>query len=1289
MTQPPQPAWRLYEAQVAAEHMRRHGGTAWTWETVPERVLDEAGILTNYRLLRTNRRAALAEGAACNPLRDVGADFLWQGADGAFTAGQAKLYTPPKRVGVDDLGMFTHLLMAYPHLTGALYASTKLTHNLALMISQPAYAARLSFAELKAEVKATAKGAVSAGVRAVLRPDQAEAVTTLLEHFGSGTAKRGVLQAPCAWGKTLVFSDVAMALPWAVFCLPLRENVADVLDRATQRATDSPVAILVDADGSRDAEEVCKRVVEARAQGKRVYLGVTYRSADVLVDVVDVLLQVPGGLVVCDEFHNLPRAAVVSALEALLDADPKDVDEDDDEAQAEEAEEAEEQAEQINRPAEHPIFALLHRTDLPILFVSATPRIYELEGTDADGPLAEAVFGPTLVRISYAEARSAVCVTDYAVFVPEVDATEAEAVIATARSEAGPASRVGTLPPDLLQQAHFVLHGMTREGCRKGIVYARDCAHATALVEALPALARDVFGLDTFVARYTEAEGPSARRAAMTQFQTCAGQALLVSVRILDECVDVPCCDSTFHLSVTRSRVRATQRLMRAVRLDKARPGKVGKAFLWCTDGDDTAEFLSALKELDPDGTVDRVHVLPSRDVGAGEEGRTVAVGRLAAAEQRLRGRVAGVREYKFLEHHVEVMDAIDAFRAAHACVWPAPAGKRTITVAGTMWQEKVLGSWINSRRMGHKAGLLPAPLREAILARWRDWVWEVDRMGHCTDTMDAIDAFRAAHGGVWPATSGGKRTITMAGTVWQEKVLGTWISKRREAHKAARLRAPLREAILARWRDWVWEVDLMGKHTATMNAIDAFRAAHDGVWPSTAGKRAITVVGAVWQEKVLGSWISNRKMHHKAGLLQAPLREAILTRWRDWVWEVDLMANHTAAMEAIDAFRVAHGDVWPSQGGKRTVSVAGTVWLEKVLGTWISTRRMDHKEGRLPALLREAILARWRVWMWEVTPTGHYTDTMDAIDAFRAAHGGVWPAQAGKRTVPVAGTVWHEKVLGSWISNRRAGHKAGLLPAPLREAILARWRDWVWEVDRMGHCTDTMDAIDAFRAAHGGAWPSAHGKRAVTVAGTVWQEKVLRTWIGTRRADHKAGRLPEPLLEAILARWRDWVWEVDIMGNHTATMDAIDAFRAAHGGVWPANVQGNRTIAVAGTVWLEKVLGSWISGRKVDHKAGRLQAPLREAILARWRDWVWDPMGNHTAAMDAIDAFRAAHGGAWPAQGGKRTVTVAGTVWHEKVLGSWISSRRTAHKAGRMPAPLREAILARWGDAWKWSARE
>ena len=1140
-----QPAWRLYEAQVAAEHMRRHGGTAWTWETVPERVLDEAGILTNYRLLRSNRRAALAEGVACNPLRDVGADFLWQGPEGAFTAGQAKLYTPPKRVGVDDLGMFTHMLLAYPQLKGVLYASTKLTHNLALMISQPAYAARLSFAELKAEVTLKGRGAAQPkAVRAVLRPDQVEAVTTLSAHFGSGGGKRGVLQAPCAWGKTLVFSDVAMALPWAVFCLPLRENVADVLDRATQRATDSPVAILVDADGTRDAAEVCKRVAEARAQGKRVYLGVTYRSADVLVDVVDVLLRVPGGLVVCDEFHNLPRAAVVSALEALREAaedDEEDAEGGDEEGDAEDAEEDDEEdaeggdeedaaeedddagAEAVSLPPEHPMFRLLQRTDLPILFVSATPRIYELEGTDEDGPLAEAVFGPTLVRISYGEARAQGCVTDYAVFLPEIDGTEADAVISGALSEAGPESRVGTLSHDVLQQAHFVLHGMTREGCRKGIVYASDGAHVAELLDALRPLATDVFGVDLRAFRYTEADSAVARREAEEAFVAHSGFALLVSVRILDECKDIPVCDSTFHLSVTHSRVRATQRLMRAVRLHKARPGKVARAFLWCSDVAETAEFLSALKEMDPEGAVDRVRVLSTRDVGAEEEGRAVAAGRLAAAEQWLRGRVAGVREYRFMEHHTEVMVAIDAFRGAHGCVWPAQKGGRTVTVAGRVWQEKVLATWVSTRRNDHRAGTLLTPLREAIVALWRDWVWYVDSTGHYTATMEAIDAFRAAHGGAWPATKG-MRTVTVAATAWHEKVLASWINKRRENHRAGCLPVLLHGAILARWRDWVWEPHTSA-HTSVMDAIDAFREAYGGAWPANSGKRTVTVQAMVWQENIMASWIGSRRRDRKVGRLLVPLRDAILSRWRDWVWDA-FADSHSATMDAIDAFRAAHGGVWPSDGGKRPVTVAGTVWLEQKLGAWIVSRRMEQKAGRLRAPLCEAILARWRDWMWEVDRAGHYTATMDAIDAFRAAHNGVWPARGGKRTISVEGKLLLEKVLGTWISTRRTEHKAGRLPAPQRDAILARWRDWVWEVDLRCQHTAAMEAIDAFRAVHGGGWPSTVGKRAVTVAGTVWQEKELGSWISSRRNANKVGRLPVPLREAILARWGDaWQW--------------------------------------------------------------------------------------------------------------------------------------------------------------------
>ena len=118
---------------------------------------------------------------------------------------------------------------------------------------------------------------------------------------------------------------------------------------------------------------------------------------------------------------------------------------------------------------------------------------------------------------------------------------------------------------------------------------------------------------------------------------------LLVSVRILDEAVDIPQCDSVFYANVPTSQcsdrtlARTVQRLCRAVRVhQETKPEGIANAFLWTSLEDDrVVKLLEMLRDFDP-ALAGKVRVC-SRDYDRLYEPATRAVERVRLEEFKTR----------------------------------------------------------------------------------------------------------------------------------------------------------------------------------------------------------------------------------------------------------------------------------------------------------------------------------------------------------------------------------------------------------------------------------------------------------------------------------------------------------------------------------------------------------------------------------------------------------------------------------------------------------------------------
>ena len=74
---------------------------------------------------------------------------------------------------------------------------------------------------------------------------------------------------------------------------------------------------------------------------------------------------------------------------------------------------------------------------------------------------------------------------------------------------------------------------------------------------------------------------------------------LLFNIKILNECVDIPACDSVYISYAPKNKITTIQRLSRSIRKNKNNPYKIANIYVWCEAYEDILETLSSIKEYD------------------------------------------------------------------------------------------------------------------------------------------------------------------------------------------------------------------------------------------------------------------------------------------------------------------------------------------------------------------------------------------------------------------------------------------------------------------------------------------------------------------------------------------------------------------------------------------------------------------------------------------------------------------------------------------------------------------
>ncbi|MFP5375274.1 MAG: Helicase associated domain protein, partial [Acidimicrobiia bacterium] len=394
-----------------------------------------------------------------------------------------------------------------------------------------------------------------------------------------------------------------------------------------------------------------------------------------------------------------------------------------------------------------------------------------------------------------------------------------------------------------------------------------------------------------------------------------------------------------------------------------------------------------------------------------------------------------------------------------------------------TVWRGRRIGTWANTVRTAHKAGLVDAG-RVAALEAVPGWSWDV-RGDAWEEHFAALAGWAAEHGHACPSS----------GDLVAGFDLGRWVAKQRSALRSGRLEATRAERLraLPGWVDHEREAGWEAGY-ARLRA-----------WAAEHGHAAPPQTLVLDDGYGLGSWVATQRERRRQGRLPEARRDR-LDALRGWEWSPRNDA-WPAAYARLVAFVERHGHARVPDGADADGFC---------LGAWATAQRTQHRRGTLSAE-RVAALEALPGWVWSIH--GARLDAaVAALEAFAARHGHCEPGpdqgEEGRR-------------LAGWVVRARAQHGEGRLEAARAQRLeaIAGWR-WDAPMDREAAWAAAWEtnlaALLRWTPASGGALPR---------QGDVDDDGVrIGAWVAKQRSKHRAGRLG-PDRASRLEALPGWAW--------------------------------------------------------------------------------------------------------------------------------------------------------------------
>ena len=475
-----------YEIFTKSHIMKTHEKT-YLWSEIPRQIFIDAGIFKCYGDKRELMKR-LMDGKKV--IQDRGCDILYYNGQ-KWIMVQCKNYT--KSIGLNDLGGFSWMIKV-TKLHSELYYTSKLTKSLKDMLFTLDDVKPIHLPMIK-----TKNNDLIEPIKLIPYDYQLEAYEKIKKQ------KRITLQLPCGMGKTLISSMYASDFDLIIIFSPLKAFAQQNLDKFKSELNNYKYC-LVDSDGERDVDKLKSMMIK-----RKMILSVTYASVDVIYKLIPFINEKYKKIaIIIDEFHNLTRDNVTNK--------------------------------------DNEFYKILTQEKFNYLFVSATPRVYELEDTEEE---IENITGKIGYKYEFREAINKGYICDYDVYVPQITVDNSKYM-----NEIYKEIDIKQIDSNNDSRAIFLLKGMDEMGYNKCIAYLKDQNEANTFKKSLENIngyhCCDNLKVEIIISSTSGKE----RERLLKEFSEWKGVYILCSVHILDECIDIPKCDSVFLGREIKSKTR-------------------------------------------------------------------------------------------------------------------------------------------------------------------------------------------------------------------------------------------------------------------------------------------------------------------------------------------------------------------------------------------------------------------------------------------------------------------------------------------------------------------------------------------------------------------------------------------------------------------------------------------------------------------------------------------------------------------------------------------------------------
>jgi len=437
-------------------------------------------------------------------------------------------------------------LMMQYQLKGLLYYTSRLSSKLKKTYNGQFYQAIFKPFYEQIELDVDIKCKYT-NIIANMYPYQIYAYNSIKENLNP----RCILQMPCGLGKTIVAMKLGLDYDQVIFISPLRQYCKQNISRFKYEISYLGYeTLLIDADGTRDINQISDFI----KTHKKLVLSVCFKSVDVFNSIKQHLSNY---IVIIDEFHNITKDDITESSE-------------------------------MNK---------LFKSDDKILFISATPKILTFNTTETS----KKIFGKIAYSYDMGNAIKKKYICDYDIYIPKITLNPIDDILEEID--------IHNFDQSIITKLKFLINGCCEIGVRKCIIYLQTKAAAEEYVKAIKTL-NEFYSIGIWSDYIVSDDSAKSRNNKINNFISTDKLALFCAVHILDECIDIPECDSVFLTYPSQSKIKNIQRICRANRIDKKNQSKRSSIFVWADENDDLVELIGHLKEYDESFSFGKVNIM-------------------------------------------------------------------------------------------------------------------------------------------------------------------------------------------------------------------------------------------------------------------------------------------------------------------------------------------------------------------------------------------------------------------------------------------------------------------------------------------------------------------------------------------------------------------------------------------------------------------------------------------------------------------------------------------------------